>query len=182
MAASLISLYGLPIPEKLKSTQPGPRLTGSLIILPWTTGLGKPMLTWSKFQSAVDWCTRSTSCCGVKAGPDGCLRTSSLPLCLSLTFVPPTSMTRMSTAVSSPLEARLRFDSTAKGSRVSKGSFFLSGRGCGYNTTREVNHDSCCWTTDAGETAYHRRSDRSGGKCRGPAPARASSAKHEVAG
>src|SRR4051794_16458216 len=53
------------------------------------------MLMTSKFQSLVRCLTASTIWAGVRPGPEGCLRTSSLPLSLTLTLVPPMSMTRM---------------------------------------------------------------------------------------
>src|SRR5262245_52105536 len=61
---------------------------------PPTTGAGKPMVTASYFQPTVAWRTTSAICWAVMPGPEWNFFISVPPDSLSLTLVPPTSITR----------------------------------------------------------------------------------------
>ena len=95
MAASFMTLTGTPkAVSQSNSTHPVPRFQGSSTTSPRMTGLGMPIVMASKVQPAVLAWTPATTCGGVKPSPESNLRTSGPPECISLTWVPPTSMTK----------------------------------------------------------------------------------------
>src|ERR1017187_4414896 len=96
MAASLMILTGHPSAlEKSKTTQPRPRLYGSPTSLPCRTGPGYPMAATEYSQPAMALRTSATIFRGVIFGPEGISMNVLWPVAWILTWVPPTSRTRI---------------------------------------------------------------------------------------
>src|SRR5450755_608177 len=96
MAASLSILTGQPSAFlKSNPTQPRPRLCGSATGLPWSTGPGYPMDATEYSQPGMAFRMAVTILAGVIFGPEGISTRVLCPVARTLTWVPPTSRTRI---------------------------------------------------------------------------------------
>src|ERR1700691_1091249 len=96
MAASLMILTGQPSAFlKSKPTQPGPRLCGSATGLSCRTGPGYPIDATEYSQPGMALRTSATIFRGVIFGPEGISMDALWPVARILTWVPPTSRTRI---------------------------------------------------------------------------------------